>query len=87
MVSSSLHTLLAEIFEVPADQLTAESSTATVATWDSFRHLQAILALEGEYGVQFDPARIPNLTSVGALEAELRRLGADPAASAAAAGR
>jgi len=48
----------------------------TVSSWDSFRHLQAILAIEGEYGVQFDPQRIPELTSVALLQAELVKKGA-----------
>jgi acyl carrier protein len=38
--------------------------------------LQAILALEGEYGVQFDPQRIPDLTSVALLQQELEKKGA-----------
>jgi acyl carrier protein len=44
-----------------------------VGSWDSFRHLQAILAIEGEYGVQFDPQRMPELTSVSLLQAELEK--------------
>jgi acyl carrier protein len=46
-----------------------------VETWDSFRHLQAVLAIEGEYNVQLDPQRIPELTSVGLLQAELVKKG------------
>jgi len=37
--------------------------------------LQAILALEGEYGIQFDPQRIPELTKVSLLQAELEKKG------------
>jgi acyl carrier protein len=47
-----------------------------VDSWDSFRHLQAILAIEGEYGIQFDMQRIPELTSVYLLQAELEKKGA-----------
>ncbi len=75
-VPSSLRELLADIFEVPAEQVTADLSMATQENWDSFRHLQAILAVEGEYGVQFDPQRIPELTSVALLQAELVKKGA-----------
>jgi acyl carrier protein len=38
--------------------------------------LQLILSLEEEYGVQFDPQRIPELTSVSLLQAELEKKGA-----------
>jgi len=75
-VPPSLRELLADIFEVSPEQVTPELNMETVSSWDSFRHLQAILAIEGEYGVQFDPQRIPELTSVALLQAELVKKGA-----------
>lgn len=74
-VPSSLRDLLADIFEVSPDEVTPELSSTTLESWDSFRHLQAVLAIEGEYGVQFDPQRIPELTSVALLQAELEKKG------------
>ena len=59
----------------PTD-VTPETGVETVETWDSFRHLQAILAIEGEYGVQFDPQRIPELTTVAKIQSELESKGA-----------
>ncbi|HEX9198481.1 MAG TPA: acyl carrier protein [Acidobacteriaceae bacterium] len=73
---SSLRDLLADVFEISPEQVTPELSIGTVDSWDSFRHLQAILAIEGEYGVQFDPQRIPELTSVALLHEELEKKGA-----------
>jgi len=67
--------LLADVLEISPDEITPETSMATVETWDSFRHLQAVLAIEGEYNVQLDPQRIPELTSVGLLQAELEKKG------------
>jgi acyl carrier protein len=74
-VPSSLRNILSDIFEIPPEQITPDLNAESVDTWDSFRHLQAILALEGEYGVQFDPQRIPNLTSVSLLQKELEKKG------------
>ena len=74
-VPTSLRELLADIFEISQEQVTPELSMGTMDSWDSFRHLQAILAIEGEYGVQFDPQRIPELTSVARLQAELVKMG------------
>ena len=74
-VPTSLRELLADIFEISPERVTPELSMGTVDSWDSFRHLQAILAIEGEYGVQFDPQRIPELTSVARLQAELVKMG------------
>jgi acyl carrier protein len=75
-VPSSLRDILADIFEISPEQVTPDLSIETVESWDSFRHLQAILAIEGEYGVQFDPQRIPELTSVSLLQSELEKKGA-----------
>jgi len=74
-VPSSLRELLADIFEVAPEEITHDASAETLENWDSFRHLQAILALEGEYGIQFDPQRIPELTKVSLLQAELEKKG------------
>ena len=75
-VPSSLRDILADILEISPEQVTPDLSVGTVESWDSFRHLQAILAIEGEYGVQFDPQRIPELTSVALLQSELEKKGA-----------
>jgi acyl carrier protein len=74
-VPTSLRELLADIFEISPERVTPELSMGTMDSWDSFRHLQAILAIEGEYGVQFDPQRIPELTSVARLQTELVKMG------------
>ena len=75
-VPSSLRDILADILEISPDQVTPDLKADTVEAWDSFRHLQMILAVEGEYGVQFDPQRIPELTTVALLQAELEKKGA-----------
>jgi acyl carrier protein len=74
-VPSSLRDILSDILEIAPEQVTPDLSIGMVENWDSFRHLQAILALEGEYGVQFDPQRIPELTSVLLLRQELEKKG------------
>ena len=74
-VPTSLRELLADILEISPERVTPELSMGTMDSWDSFRHLQAILAIEGEYGVQFDPQRIPELTSVARLQVELVKMG------------
>jgi acyl carrier protein len=74
-VPPSLRNLLADVLEVSPDEITPQTSMTTVETWDSFRHLQAVLAIEGEYNVQLDPQRVSELTSVELLQAELEKKG------------
>jgi acyl carrier protein len=75
-VPSSLRDILADVLEISPAEVTPETGVGTVDSWDSFRHLQAILAIEGEYGVQFDPQRIAELTTVALIQAELETKGA-----------
>jgi acyl carrier protein len=75
MIPQSLRELLADVFEIAPEQVTPDLSAGSIEKWDSFGHLQAILALESEYGIQFDPQKIPNLTSVAALHSELEAKG------------
>ncbi len=79
-VSQSLRTIFADTLEISSDEVVPELDAHSVETWDSFRHLQLILAIEEEYGVQFDPQVIPELVTVAriqdALEQRLARKGA-----------
>lgn len=56
--------IVADIFEVPLESVTAQSSPDTIETWDSIHHLNMVLALEQEFGVQFSPEEIEQLLSV-----------------------
>ena len=75
-VPPSLRDIFADVLEISPDEVTSDLGVGTAENWDSFRHLQVILALEGEYGVQFDPQKIAELTTVSKLLAELEAKGA-----------
>ena len=50
--------VMSAVFEIPADQICNESSSDTIATWDSLKHMNLITALEEEFGVIFDDQEI-----------------------------
>ena len=77
LVPASLREILADTLEISPEEVTPELNTDAIETWDSFRHLQIMLALEGEYSVQFDPQQIPNLTSVAKIQEALAAKGVD----------
>lgn len=56
--------MMADIFGVAADQMNPQSSPDNVETWDSIKHLELVMALEQEFGVQFSPEEIEQLLSV-----------------------
>jgi acyl carrier protein len=75
-VPPSLCDIFADTLEISREEVTPELSTESAETWDSFRHLQLILSIEEEYGVQFDPQKIPELTTVARVQEALEQKGA-----------
>jgi long-chain acyl-CoA synthetase len=63
----------ARAFNVPAERLRPEDSSRTVAGWDSLAHLDFVVRLEGQLGVQFDPAEIMRMNSLQTAEEILRQ--------------
>lgn len=76
LVPPSLRDIFADTLEISNEDVTPELSTESAETWDSFRHLQLILSIEDEYGVQFDPQTIPEMTSVAKVQEALEQKGA-----------
>ena len=65
---------VAEVFAVDLEQVTADSSPESIEAWDSIGHLNLILSLEGRTGVNFDPEKVPQLTTVQALADQIAAL-------------
>lgn len=59
--------IAADILEVPATSLGAESSTENVDSWDSVHHLNLILALEEAFDLQLEPEEIDRMNSVSRI--------------------
>ena len=75
-IPASLRDIFADTLEIPVDEVTPDLSMESAENWDSFRHLQLILSIEDEYGVQFDPQKIPELTTVAKVLKALEQKGA-----------
>jgi acyl carrier protein len=63
-----------DIFGIPADRITAESSPETIKNWDSMQHLNLVLAIEEKFGVQLDPEDIEAMKNIGAVAALVEKL-------------
>ena len=62
-VDERLRRVFADVFGIEADALTDDDSPQTVEGWDSVAHLNLVLALEGEFAIQFEAEEIPALVS------------------------
>lgn len=61
--------VIAAVLKLPPSALNDQSSPDDIAAWDSLQHLQIILALEEEFGLQFPADDIDHLQTVGMLVA------------------
>jgi acyl carrier protein len=66
-VPERVRRIVSDVFAVPVDQVTDESSPETIEAWDSMAHLNLVLSLEQEFAVTFDLDEIAQLTSVRAI--------------------
>jgi len=74
-VQNRIRDIAADVFGVPAADLPDDASNETVPGWDSLHHLELMLALEMEFGVQISSEDMPALLSLDAIEEHLREQG------------
>ena len=56
--------VMAAVFEIPVYEITDESSPDNIESWDSLKHMNLILALEEEFGVQFTDTEILEMLNI-----------------------
>lgn len=66
-IDTRIKQTMASVFGVAEATLTDASSPNTIASWDSLNHVHLIMALEGEFGVTFEPDQALALTSIPAI--------------------
>lgn len=69
-----LRQVFADVLGVDASAVREDASPMTIPAWDSIAHLNLVLAIEGEFSVQFEAEEIPDLTSFIALRERLARM-------------
>jgi acyl carrier protein len=73
-----VHSIASDIFGIPVDRITPESSPETIGNWDSMQHLNLVLAIEEKFGVQLDPEDIEQMKNIGAVAALVEKLQSAP---------
>jgi acyl carrier protein len=63
--------VVSSVLGVRRERIHDDTSPDTVPTWDSMQHLQLVLALEQEFGVQFLVEEIEAMQRVGVIVALL----------------
>jgi acyl carrier protein len=64
-ILSTVGNIIREVLEVPALEVTKDTSAADVDEWDSMTHIQLITAIEAQYKVRFALGELQALKNVG----------------------
>jgi acyl carrier protein len=64
-----IYAIVSKVFRVPVSAIRDDSSPDTIETWDSLQHLQLVLALEEEFGLQFSVDEIAAMQTVASIAA------------------
>jgi acyl carrier protein len=70
--------IASDIFGIPANKITAESSPETIDNWDSIQHLNLVLAVEEKFAVQLEPEDIEQMKNIGAVATLVEKLQSAP---------
>jgi acyl carrier protein len=73
MTDDALKKIFSEVFEIPVEKVTPETTIQNVEKWDSLTHLHLVMRIESEAGVKFRSTEVPDLTSFTAVAAAVRK--------------
>lgn len=77
-IAPRVRNILADLLSVPQAEITGETSPETLSSWDSIQHLNFVLSVEQEFGVEFTPEEIESITSVQCVIEALANKLAEP---------
>lgn len=59
--------IIREVLELPDLRLDDATSAENVAGWDSFNHINIVLAVEAHFGIRFHTTEVEELKTAGEL--------------------
>ena len=62
-IEMTLKEVMATVLGISVDSINDETNMDTVASWDSIRHMDLVLAIEEEFGVSVPDEDAANITS------------------------
>jgi acyl carrier protein len=72
-LQTRLRDVFAETFAQPEFGMEPELKMGDIEVWDSFNHINLMLSIEAEFGVEFESDEIGTLLSVGQISDALHR--------------
>lgn len=75
IIRQRLRKVISEVLECREAELPENPAQESLDKWDSLEHLRLIMAIESEFNIRFQTEKIPVLTSLELLLAEIENAG------------
>ncbi len=66
-ILSQVREILADVLDLPDLAVTEQTTAENVEGWDSFNHINIVVAVESKFGIKFHTAEVEELRNVGDL--------------------
>ena len=66
-VFEQIRGIASDLFAVPTERVTADSSPQSIEQWDSIQHLNLALALEQRFNLQLSPEEMEQMKTIGQI--------------------
>ena len=66
-IFNQVRTAAGDVLRIPLEKITEASTPEDIESWDSVEHLNLILALETQFGIEFEPEEIERMKSIGEI--------------------
>ena len=67
-IDNKIKNIMSAVFEIPIQEINDKSSSDTITSWDSLKHMNLVIALEEEFEMEFSESEIPEITNYGAIK-------------------
>ena len=74
IMEERIKVVMSSVFNVPKGEILSDSSTNTINSWDSLRHMDLIIGLEEEFDIEFDDENIGNLLNYDLIKKHIKEL-------------
>jgi acyl carrier protein len=75
MTIEKIQATLAEALNIPSDQVPPDLAFGDLPQWDSMGHMEVMMFLEQNFGIEINNETIANLTSIPAIQQYLTEHG------------
>ncbi|MEO6562290.1 MAG: acyl carrier protein [Nitrosospira sp.] len=71
-IESRIRTVMGKVLQIAPQDISRDVSRENLAAWDSLKHMNLMLALEDEFGIEFSDQEIVGLNTLQLLVSVLR---------------